>query len=497
MSDTKEILNIVLNDEKLLKSRAFRDRVYSDEPIIRPASQLIKPQTPPQIKEMKGIAFTPEAYWKTSAWLFYTQGKFMEKYEDDFSYNEDFTKYYPCYRDMSTEQLRGYFAWRAAVRKGDIHKAPLPYVFIYLYELLNCIGAETPAECFDKLSFFCREYVKIDDTIEKYTDTWLIDFIVYYDLDPSLADDIDDIKHDKAVLTLIHWEERSEAEIFDAIDALSAYQLKKSLYYISESENFREVLVRCFIKLSEFFRDKRKKSLCEKLFGNTVECMYHMFSSAIFYDKQSFRNCEYKLNEIHSFSCSNGKWSCRKYYGNRGRNGHLGDIVKAVDSLMRDETDFKYKISFDGISKNTEKILRSEIEQFFEEKRRKESMKIEIDISKLSSIRMSADKIREKLIVEEETDMEFEEVSVQDNVSETANDMVLDKEEYSFICALLYDGDHKKAAAESGKMVSILADSINEKLFDDFGDTVIEFSEDKPIIIDDYTEELKNMFPMP
>ena len=164
---------------------------------------------------------------------------------------------------------------------------------------------------------------------------------------------------------------------------------------------------------------------------------------------------------------------------------------------MRDETDFKYKISFDGISKNTEKILRSEIEQFFEEKRRKESMKIEIDISKLSSIRMSADKIREKLIVEEETDMEFEEVSVQDNVSENAIDMILDKDEYGFICALLYDGDHKKAAAESGKMVSILADSINEKLFDDFGDTVIEFSEDKPIIIDDYTEELKNMFPMP
>ena len=88
MSDTKEILHQILNDEKLLNSRAFRDRVYKDEPIIRTAAQLKKSVTPSRIKEMKGIAFTPEAYWKTSAWLFYTQGKLMEDYEDDFTFSE-------------------------------------------------------------------------------------------------------------------------------------------------------------------------------------------------------------------------------------------------------------------------------------------------------------------------------------------------------------------------------------------------------------------------
>ena len=257
MSDTKKILDIVLNDEKLLNSRAFRDRVYSDEPIIRSASQLVKPQTPPQIKEMRAIAFTPEAYWKTSAWLFYTQGKFMEKYEDDCPYYEDFTKYYPCYRDMTTEQLRGYFTWRTKIRRGILRKAPLPYVFVYIYELLNCIGAETPAECFDMLRNFCKEYVEIDNTITKYTDTWLTDFIVYYDLDVSLTDDMDDIKHDQAIITLIHWEESSENEILDAIDLLSAYKLQKSLYYIAEPQDFREILVRSYIKLAEFFKDKR------------------------------------------------------------------------------------------------------------------------------------------------------------------------------------------------------------------------------------------------
>ena len=37
------------------------------------------------------------------------------------------------------------------------------------------------------------------------------------------------------------------------------------------------------------------------------------------------------------------------------------------------------------------------------------------------------------------------------------------------------------------------ADSVNEKLFDIFGDTVIEFSGDDPAVIEDYADELKGM----
>ena len=39
----------------------------------------------------------------------------------------------------------------------------------------------------------------------------------------------------------------------------------------------------------------------------------------------------------------------------------------------------------------------------------------------------------------------------------------------------------------------IIAESINEKLFDDFGDTVIGFDGDVPFIIEDYADELRDM----
>ena len=43
-------------------------------------------------------------------------------------------------------------------------------------------------------------------------------------------------------------------------------------------------------------------------------------------------------------------------------------------------------------------------------------------------------------------------------------------------------------------MPSILADSVNEKMFDLFSDNIIDFSEDIPNIIEDYADDLKEMF---
>ena len=43
-------------------------------------------------------------------------------------------------------------------------------------------------------------------------------------------------------------------------------------------------------------------------------------------------------------------------------------------------------------------------------------------------------------------------------------------------------------------MLTVAIDEINERLFDEFGDTVIIFNGDTPEIIQDYKEDLKGMF---
>ena len=42
-------------------------------------------------------------------------------------------------------------------------------------------------------------------------------------------------------------------------------------------------------------------------------------------------------------------------------------------------------------------------------------------------------------------------------------------------------------------MLSVIVDCVNEKLFDLFGDTVIDFNGDVPELIEDYIEELKGI----
>ena len=60
-----------------------------------------------------------------------------------------------------------------------------------------------------------------------------------------------------------------------------------------------------------------------------------------------------------------------------------------------------------------------------------------------------------------------------------------------------YDDDNMKSTVvpfRNGIMLSVAAEEINEALFDNFGDTVIAFDGDTPIIIEDYENELKGMF---
>ncbi|MDD6789785.1 MAG: tellurite resistance TerB C-terminal domain-containing protein, partial [Lachnospira sp.] len=49
-------------------------------------------------------------------------------------------------------------------------------------------------------------------------------------------------------------------------------------------------------------------------------------------------------------------------------------------------------------------------------------------------------------------------------------------------------------AAEHRLMLSMTVDSINEKLMDEIGDTVLEWEGDTPAIIEDYREDIRAFY---
>ena len=59
--------------------------------------------------------------------------------------------------------------------------------------------------------------------------------------------------------------------------------------------------------------------------------------------------------------------------------------------------------------------------------------------------------------------------------------------------ALLNGGDANAPLRGTGQLLSVLIDSINEKCFDVFGDTVVVFETDEPSVPEDYAEELRGI----
>ena len=63
----------------------------------------------------------------------------------------------------------------------------------------------------------------------------------------------------------------------------------------------------------------------------------------------------------------------------------------------------------------------------------------------------------------------------------------------TLLCCLL-TGESYKPLTDAGHMLSVLADEINENLYDEFGDTVIETNETGiPVLVEDYIDDLKGM----
>ena len=136
--------------------------VYADTPLSAPGKPFpsIGEEVPEKIYQMRGLYQCREGTFAEKCQNFYRQGKFMEDYEDDRPWNGDYTRYFPTYHDLNVRQLRGYFTWRAQVRRGEFTPIATSMAYIYVYELLNGIGAASPEDALEKLQAFQTGFVE-------------------------------------------------------------------------------------------------------------------------------------------------------------------------------------------------------------------------------------------------------------------------------------------------------------------------------------------------
>ncbi len=476
-----DLISLTLADNDSLYESDGSD-IYREEQILKRTSQYFGNATPEIIK-MKQIA----ARITNRDRCFYEQGKFMENYEDNFRFNQPCNKYFPTYRDMSVSELRGYFTWRTAVRRNLTLPAPVSFIFMYIYELINQIGVSSPEDGFSKLVHIWESYKTEAPRITWYMSNWLIDYVAYYNLDKSLVKDIYSGKSDEALGVLVNRSSKTDEEVFAALCALSSYSVEKSRFYKEYPDDFASVTVSVFDKLNDYFEKRHTYSLTTRLFGKNTVSAHYMFISAVFFDRMPDRSCDYVFNDMLKFHCRSGRWTCEHRCENKEQSTALGDLIRSVDFFLRKAYESKYPLKAKSYSPVAEKIITESIGELLEKKKKNSRREVEIDISALSSIRASAEKTCESLLTEEER---FEE---PEKAPEVESPTLLTDTEKEFLKLLLEGSDTSLFLKEKNLISSVVCDSVNEKLFDTFSDTVIEFDGDSPVIIEDYKEELEKI----
>ncbi len=556
--------------EQLRSSASFSQTVYQEQPILMTGKQL-KNFVPEAIGNARHLARQPHLRHASATQVFYEQARALAGYEDDFEYTGTFLHYYPTYEDMNNEQLRGYFSWRAKVRRGQIQRGSLSFAYLYLYELINLVGVKDAQDGYETMRTFGDAYAAYDKHFRTLFETWLDDFVVYYQLDPALLRSMSFAEHDAAYDILLHWQEHADKKLFEAITLLSSYQIIDSPFFLDHEAELMALVAHAYRVVASHHDAKLKNPLITKLFGRAQHERYIPFRNAVFANPLKTQRLDYQISPYDTVFCREGAWYRARYASLETKSPWLSQLLETSESVLRDAYDFPNTLTRRIKTKYIIKSLETKAERLIEDKRAAQARAVHIDFGKLDHIRIAAESTCEKLIVEEEHGVTAapetslpspasnrkESAEVRDNeraeeqscytaattcdeeehvpaqfrmgnspvgcfhsnfpperahrqwrshassglfehgtcssssFSNTAHE--LSSLELSLLEALLANTSIREFEQQNHCMASVLIDSINEKLFDEFADICIDEGANGPQIIEDYFDDLKEL----
>lgn len=434
--DVKMLIERIMAEARTHQSARFSNKIYADEPILKTGRQM-QNFLPDQYRKMREISRWQDdpkggaGRWLSEAELFYRQGLLMADFEDDCPYNGTFKSYFPTYNAMSDRQLRGYFTWRAQVRRGNIEETSTSFAFLYLYELICGIGVDDPLDGFDKIKAFWDAYRAFEPGIDRFARVWLQDYAVFHGLDPKLLRDSKTVMFDNALIELrraardlapaqapsgqtakrrktseptlpLPPDETREERLMTAINALSTYSLNNSRLDREHHRDLCHVACAVYVRMTRYYDTHRKTGIVASLFGEETAMPYTMFASAVFFAPERHKDCEYRLDPIHIYRCQNGFWECMRIHGSRQKSSKLGEMMRACDQRLRLALDPAHPLKEEKVPKYLAKIIDDEIVAWLSWDATHQPVKIDIDLSQLGHIRSAAAQTREALLIDEE-----------------------------------------------------------------------------------------------
>ena len=504
-------------------------------------------QIPPRILEMMKLYEYGSSSFEHKCRNFCRQGKFMEDYEDDAPWSGEFVRYFTTYHDLNLNQLRGYFAWRTLVRRGNFRRITTSLAYMYIYELLNGIGAETPMESLRKMKEFEAGYLDSgvgDPAMRENLRRWMMQFAILNDFSVEEVKpyiDSDGIKRDLLLAVLRRPQDHTDEEIYGALSALTGSKIERSSAVLKEPERAKHLFAEVWRYMSEHYEDDGW-DIFTACFGKMKKYPWHPLANAVYLDREDRRDSEYAINDCRKYVYKNRQWSEMRYEPLFFDKYRIHAIVHEADRQLRRYLKtghyLRSKKGEEWITPFVEAVIEADKAAIEEAAR----PKIRIDLSGLEKIRRDAQITRDSLLTEEEMQEQhaisaaapsapFDEVSRPETAArpepvpielsagapserapEPAADQTktenmrtpvhnppncvtiefpsLDEVHAQILQTLMRGGSAAELIRSSYLMPSVVADTINEALFDEIGDNVLECDGDNIMLVEDYREEL-------
>ena len=474
---------------------------YRDTPLPRPGAPRAASGTPEKLREMRRLYEYGVHSFRDTCRNFYVQGKFMEDYEDDAPWSGELRLYFPTYHDLRLEQLRGYFTWRTALRRGEYGPICTSLAYLYIYELLNDIGAADAADSLRKLREFEAGFLDSglgDSGIRRNLRRWMLEKAVVSGLPPETVREYADpetLRRDAALAALRDAKTRPDGEIFDALVVFAGSKLSKSP--AAQSAEGQRLFARVWRLAAAKYREEGK-SLFTLCFGGCRSHRWDPLANAVYYQHRRPKAGTVELDEARSYTFNGGTWSEKCYQERSFDKKLLEGLLHETERQLRLYLNLGRRLQ----EKPEEAWAAPYIQAVIEEDRRAraeaERKKVTIDLSGLDRIRRDASLTRDSLLTEDDLrEAEAAAAEAAPAPEETPEapaaprpEGPLDREQAQLLALLLRGEPVKGWLAERRRMPTVEADAINEALFDEIGDSVLECDGDEISLVEDYREDV-------
>ncbi|MBP3873188.1 MAG: hypothetical protein J6E32_05660, partial [Lachnospiraceae bacterium] len=336
-------------------------------------------------------------------------------------------------------------------------------------------------------------------------------------------------------VTLLHYDRSDDGSICRMIKHLASWRVQNSAFLEEAGENAWRVIARVFRRVCMDQEKRGDMSLAGHLLGRKRERVGNLFQW-IPYRTRVNDGYQIEISPVSSYTYQGGVWHEFSYPVMRDEVAlrKLETLVRECERVLRRKMHYRNQLPNRMNDPKLESLIASEYERFVIENERRSRPEIHVDLSKLERIRSLAAITRERLLEGtdegEEADAlneampasaetsEYQPASGQSEQSEhqpasgqseqlehqpasgqseqsehQPGSGFFTERESTFLRMLLDGGNGADFFRDHSVMPSVFVDRINDKAYDEIGDSIVEETGSGWSLVEDYTEDVMNL----